>query len=242
MQLRKPGRQPLLENSSSKAVRTQLTILKCSLRRELFSGENEATDRQRKKFIEITGEEMLCDSAVLGRQNPSPEYMNHLIWTANNFPCQETRVKALTHLILLARDMNYGQHPPEKNLRSVSDEIMGIKNILYNSLGMDYSYMSKSFIHEPKRMPDFQRFALGIAKWVKRAGIVLMPVYLAVAHSEGSLGIVKTLAVAGLSATIYGAGVALNRISRRFLSESRLMESFIRRAVSEREWNKKVRA
>ena len=243
MQLRKNSEKLLLENATPRAVHTKLTLTKSLLRKELFSeNASSANDKERRKFVELTGEEMLSDSAQSSRYSEHPEYLNHVMWTAENSPNQEMRVKALAHLTLIARDMNYGYYPPKQHLKSVNDDILKIKNILYHSLGRDHSYLPKVFIHEPKRVPDFQRWASGIAKWVRRAGLVFTPVYLASGWAEGGVTIAKTLAVAGISAAVYGVGVVLSRLSREFLNESKLMESLMRRALKQMEWDKKVRA
>lgn len=237
------GERILLESISPRGARTQLNIMKSSVRRALFSGDNkEVTEKQKMEFVKLTGEDMLYDSARSSRYHEHPEYLNHIMWTAKNFPNQEMRVKALAHLTLIARDMNYGNHPPGQQLSSVNDDILKIKTVLYHSLGLGHSYLPKTFIHEPRKIPDFQRWASGIAKWIKRAGLVLTPVYFAIGYMEGGLGVAKTLAVVGISAAIFSAGVVLNRLSRAFLNETKLMESLIRRALREREWNKKVRA
>lgn len=233
----------LLENATPRAVRTKLVIMQSSLRKQLFSdNHSEFSDKERREFVELTGVEMLSDSARSSRYYEHPEYLNHVIWTAENCPKQEMRVKALAHLALIARDMNYGEHPPQQTPALVNDRILGIKNILYRSLGIGYSYLTKTFIHEPKRVPDFQRWASGIAKWVMRAGLVLTPVYFAVGYMDGGMNAAKSLTVIGVSAAIYSTGVVLKNLSKKFLSESRLMESFIRKALKQQEWDKRVRA
>ncbi len=244
----KPGREMdtsreklLIEKTEAHEVRRMLYLAKSNVRTALFSEDMDSSDERKRKFVELTGEEMLYDSARACRYYDHPEYLNHLVWTAKNFPCQELRIKALTQLTIIARDMNHGWHPPGQSHSYVINEILGIKGLLYNSLGVESSYVPQFFIHEPTRTPDAQFIASSFAKFIKRISVIGISATAGIAAFCNDCDLKKAVTLIGALTLAFAGGAVINRLSEAFLNESRLLESFIRKALREREWAKKTR-
>jgi len=236
------GERLLLETISPKQVRRQLVFLRSLTRKQLFSGEIPADDKQKRDFVNLTGEYLLLDSARSCRYDSQPQYMNHIEWTAKNHPNQDIRSKALAQLVLIARDMNSGLYPPQKSANSRDNDVLNIKNILHRSVGTYYSSEIKQFIDTPYGIPDFQKIVSGFGSLLKKASAALGSAAIMVMSCCDNIDIKKGILLLGVSGVIFAWGCFMKKISEVFLTESKLMESLIRKALKQQEWDKKVRA